>query len=51
LWLPVVLKGNECLGAPSLRPKEFAEKLGQVLDEIRAHRLQHAKAPSSFWHA
>jgi hypothetical protein len=31
LWLPVMLKGSECLGEPPLRPKEFAEKLGQIL--------------------
>ena len=51
LWLPVVLKGDECLGAPPLRPKEFAEKLEQILDEIGAHRVKRARTRSNAWHA
>lgn len=51
LWLPVMLKGDECLGKPPLRPKEFAEKLGQILDEIGPHgRGRAGAADSGFWH-
>lgn len=51
LWLPVMLKGSECLGEPPLRPKEFTEKLGQILDEIGPHeRRRTGAAHSNFWH-
>jgi hypothetical protein len=35
-WLPVMNAGQECLGAPALRPREFVGVLDQTLNEIRA---------------
>lgn len=35
LWVPVVLNGDECLGAPTLRPSEFTETIRRLVDEIR----------------
>ena len=32
-WLPIVSAGIECSGAPGLRPREFARKLGETLAE------------------
>lgn len=34
-WLPVLTNGIECLGAPALRPSDFAELLDRVVDDIR----------------
>lgn len=38
LWVPVILKGSECLGTPPLHPSEFAERLTQMVDEIKLSR-------------
>ena len=35
-WLPAVTQGRECLGAPALRPAEFAKMLQQILFELTA---------------
>lgn len=35
-WLPLMNDGQECLGAPALRPREFVGVLDQTLKEIRA---------------
>jgi hypothetical protein len=35
LWVPVVLNGAECLGAPPLGPSEFSEAIRQIVDEIK----------------
>ena len=35
-WVPILRLGEECLGAPVLRPSEFANALDEVLKEIRA---------------
>ena len=34
-WVPLLKLGEECLGAPALRPSEFADALDEVLKEIR----------------
>lgn len=34
-WLPVYLRGELCLGAPALRPSEFAGLLDALVNEIR----------------
>ena len=34
-WVPILILGEECFGAPALRPKEFANALDAVLKEIR----------------
>lgn len=34
-WVPMLRLGEECFGAPVLRPGEFANSLDQVLKEIR----------------
>lgn len=36
LWVPVIVHGGECLGKPPLRPREFAETLRRMVDEIRS---------------
>jgi len=35
-WVPILRFGEECFGAPVLRPSEFANALDEVLKEIRA---------------
>ncbi len=30
-WLPMLVRGRECVGAPGLRPGEFLETLGKTL--------------------
>ena len=35
-WVPLLRKGEECFGAPALRPSEFSSALNEVLKEIRA---------------
>lgn len=36
LWVPVIVHGGECLGKPPLRPREFAETLKRMVDEIKS---------------
>jgi len=36
-WVPLLRLGEECFGAPALRPSEFADALDEVLKEIRAN--------------
>ncbi len=33
-WVPILKVGEECLGAPALRPTEFANALDEVLEQI-----------------
>jgi len=35
-WVPMLWLGEECFGAPVLRPGEFANSLDELLKEIRA---------------
>ena len=35
-WVPILRLGEECFGAPALRPSEFANALDEVVKEIRA---------------
>jgi hypothetical protein len=35
-WVPLLRLGEECFGAPALRPSEFTSELDQVLKEIKA---------------
>jgi hypothetical protein len=35
-WVPILRLGEDCFGAPALRPSEFANALDEVLKEIRA---------------
>jgi hypothetical protein len=35
-WVPILRLGEECFGAPVLRPREFPDALREVLKEIRA---------------
>ena len=35
-WVPILRLGEECFGAPVVRPSEFANTIGEVLEEIRA---------------
>lgn len=51
LWLPVLVKGKECLGAPALHPKEFSKKLDQMLDELGPHPRKHSQSHNTLWHA
>jgi hypothetical protein len=34
-WVPMLRLGEECFGAPVLRPGEFANSLDELLEEIR----------------
>ena len=34
-WVPILRSGEECFGAPALRPSEFADALDDVLKKIR----------------
>lgn len=44
-WLPLMNRGQECFGAPALRPNEFACALDQELERIRA---RYFAAPKRF---
>jgi hypothetical protein len=35
-WVPILKAGEECFGAPALRPTEFAKALDKVLEQIKA---------------
>jgi len=35
-WVPMLRLGEECFGAPVLRPGEFVKSLEELLKEIRA---------------
>ena len=35
-WVPILKLGEECFGAPVLRPSQFPDALSEVLKEIRA---------------
>src|SRR5579862_7973469 len=35
-WVPILRVGEECFGAPALRPAEFANALDEVLEQIKA---------------
>lgn len=38
-WLPALRRGERCLGAPALRPGEFAAELDALLKEIAQERV------------
>lgn len=42
-WLPVVRQGEKCLGAPALRPTEFASALDEIVEEIKSGKHQGGK--------
>jgi hypothetical protein len=42
-WLPVVRHGEKCLGAPALRPNEFASALNEIVEEINSGKRQKGK--------
>jgi hypothetical protein len=42
-WLPLTRNGQAGLGAPALRPSQFARALDQILQEIRARRTMASK--------
>jgi hypothetical protein len=35
-WVPILRLGQDCFGAPAMRPGEFTNALDKVLGEIRA---------------
>ena len=35
-WVPILKAGEECFGAPALRPTEFGNALDEVLEQIKA---------------
>lgn len=47
LWLPVIERGGECLGKPPLRPREFAETLRRMVDEIKSLARDRAAAAAN----
>ena len=38
-WVPILRLGEECFGAPVVRPGEFANAIGEVLKDIRAESV------------
>ena len=36
LWVPVILRGEECLGRSPLRPREFAGTLQRIVEELKS---------------
>ncbi len=42
-WLPVVRHGEKCLGAPALRPNEFASALNEIVEEIKSAKHEGGK--------
>ena len=42
-WLPALRQGERCIGAPALRPNEFANVLSQVVEEFRSARTIEGK--------
>lgn len=45
-WLPALRRGQPCVGAPALRPNEFAGVLDEVVAEVRASRSAPQNAPA-----
>jgi hypothetical protein len=43
-WVPVLRLGEECFGAPVVRPNGFARALDEVLKEIRAEATWNGNA-------
>jgi len=41
-WVPTILHGEKCLGAPPLRPSEFVKTLSQVMGDVSS--LERARA-------
>ena len=35
-WVPILRLGEECFGAPALRPIEFSTAINEVIEEIKA---------------
>jgi hypothetical protein len=35
-WVPILRVGEECFGAPALRPAEFSSALDEVIEQIKA---------------
>jgi len=44
-WVPVIRKGQFCLGTPALRSREFCEELTQILMRASAPRMPIRRAP------
>lgn len=42
-WLPALRFGERCFGAPALRPSEFSNALGQIVEHIRKGRATDPK--------
>jgi hypothetical protein len=42
-WMPALHRGEQCLGAPAMRPAKFAGLIDQVVEEIRAERDRERK--------
>ena len=45
-WVPILKVGEECFGAPALRPTEFANALDEVVEQIQ-RRLPAAPDPDA----
>jgi hypothetical protein len=44
-WLPAVLRGEYCWGAPALRPTQFTRTLERILQEITSARVPASTEP------
>ena len=47
LWIPILERGQICLGAPALWPNEFGRVLWRVLNEGRAVSASEPRTPGS----
>lgn len=45
-WMPALHRGEQCFGAPAMRPAKFTGVIDQVVEEIRAdRRVERKPAP------
>jgi hypothetical protein len=47
-WVPLLRLGEECFGAPALRPGEFASALEDVVKKIRTSSIETASREDQF---
>ena len=42
-WVPLTGRGRKCLGAPAIRPSEFATAIDHAIEEIESRKITAAK--------
>jgi hypothetical protein len=43
-WVPLTGRGRKCLGAPALRPSEFATAIDRAIEEIQSRKVAAARS-------